>query len=376
MATVSSDLAVVNNFSDDLFVYFGTGTGTFGTATRYIVGDRPTWLASADFNGDGKTDLAVVNSNSGTVTLLETPTPATHFQVRVLASSMTAGKTAKAIVSAVDAGGHLVPGYAGKVNLTSTDPKAKLPGAHTFTAADHGSFAYTVTLRTAGNQDVGAHALAGTGFGSIQVVAAAATHLKVVAPTNPIAGTPFDLTISALDVFGNTDPAYTGTVHLTATDKAAGIVVPSDYTFTAGDQGVHTFSGGVTLLTAGKRTIAATTVGKFIAGKATSTVVAGAVNKFVISGLPSTFAANTVRLFTIIAQDAYGNTVTNYAGTVVFANAGGTAILPAAYTFVPTDKGRHVFKVTFQTPGPNQSLTVTDQADSNVMGTKTGLTVT
>lgn len=375
------DLALANNFADNVFVFGGSGTGTFGAPARYVVGDRPTWLASADFNGDGKPDLAVVNSNSGTITLLETALPVAGFNVTPLAESVTAGNRFQVLVTPVNAAGHLVPSFTGPVTLTSTDPQGRTV-YHYFSAKDHGAYVYKVTLKTAGNQNVVAHlanaAGLGTieGLGTIQINAAAARRLGVVAPLNPVAGTPFDLQISALDRYGNPDPTFVGTVHLVATDKAAGISIPADYTFTPADQGIHTFTGGVTLLTAARQRIYATTIGAAISGRATMTVTAGALAKFKIIGLPAIVTSNSARSFTVIAQDAYGNTIKNYAGTVQFSNTGGNALLPQAYTFLPTELGKHVFKVTFQTPGADQSLTVTDQLDSNISGTVTGITVT
>jgi hypothetical protein len=369
-----ADLALANNFADNVFVFGGSGTGTFGTPASYVVGDRPTWLASADFNGDGKPDLAVVNSNSGTITLLETALPVASFHVKPLADSTTAGKAVQVLITPVNAAGHLVPGFTGAVSLTSSDPQFRQV-SHTFTAKDHGAYAYKVTLKTAGNQDIVAHYGNGTGLGSLQVNAAAARRLGVIAPLNPIAGTPFDLKISALDRYGNPDPTFAGTVHLVATDKALGISLPSDYTFVPADLGTHTFAGGVTLLTAARQRIYATTIGAAIAGRATMYVTAGALAGFKIIGLPAIVTSNYARSITVIAQDAFGNTITNYAGTVQFTNSGGNALLPTAYTFVPTDMGKHVFKVTFQTPGVGQSLTVSDQSDSNISGSVTGITV-
>src|SRR5205823_3951585 len=62
---------------------------------------------------------------------------------------------------------------------------------------------------------------------------------------------------------------------------------------------------------------------------------------------------------TVTALDAYGNVVTNYAGTVSFTSSDGRATLPAGYTFTSADAGAHTFAgVTFVTAG-NQSLTVT-----------------
>jgi hypothetical protein len=58
------------------------------------------------------------------------------------------------------------------------------------------------------------------------------------------AGTPFNLTLTAVDVYGNVLPTYTGTVKFT--DSVAGATLPAKYTFTTGsgmDNGVHIFTG-------------------------------------------------------------------------------------------------------------------------------------
>ena len=66
-----------------------------------------------------------------------------------------------------------------------------------------------------------------TGTGTVQVTAAAATHLKVTAPLTATAGTPFDLTVvAALDPFGNPDPAFNKAVHFTSTDVKPGVSAP------------------------------------------------------------------------------------------------------------------------------------------------------
>ena len=36
--------------------------GSFGSEISYAMGPGPCWIAAADFNGDGVSDLAVVNS--------------------------------------------------------------------------------------------------------------------------------------------------------------------------------------------------------------------------------------------------------------------------------------------------------------------------
>jgi uncharacterized repeat protein (TIGR01451 family) len=53
------DLAVLNSGSGTVSVLLGNGDGTFQNAKHFNVGASPTSIAVADFNGDGKLDLAV-----------------------------------------------------------------------------------------------------------------------------------------------------------------------------------------------------------------------------------------------------------------------------------------------------------------------------
>lgn len=86
------------------------------------------------------------------------------------------------------------------------------------------------------------------------------------------AGKPFDVTVTAKDAYGNTATSYTGTVQFTSTDAHA--VLPANYTFVSGDNGTHTFTGGVTLQTAGTQTVTATdTVKNSITGTGGSLTV-------------------------------------------------------------------------------------------------------
>ena len=64
------DLAVADYGAAKLSVFLGNGDGTFGTRGDYAVGSNPYFLAAADLNGDGKLDLAVANYSSATVSVL------------------------------------------------------------------------------------------------------------------------------------------------------------------------------------------------------------------------------------------------------------------------------------------------------------------
>ena len=135
--------------------------------------------------------------------------------------------------------------------------------------------------KTAGAQSIQVTDPAGEVIGArvgSMVDPARADHFLITATPTAISGTPFDITVTALDPYGNIDTNYQGTVTFTTTDADFGVLLPGDYTFTTGvggDNGVHTFPGGVTLVTVGDQTLTSTDTVSGIAGTATVTVCPG-----------------------------------------------------------------------------------------------------
>src|SRR5262249_39847145 len=162
-------------------------------------------------------------------------------------SSVTAGVafSLTLTVTGQDAYGNVVPGYTGTVHLTSTDPQAVLPANYTFTAADAGKHTFIVTLKTAGTRSITVADTLNSALtvtqGGITVYAAAARTFTTTAPSTVKVGSPFTLTLTVQDAYGNVVTDYTGTVRFTSTDRSA--TLPANYTFLAADQGVHTFTG-------------------------------------------------------------------------------------------------------------------------------------
>jgi hypothetical protein len=170
----------------------------------------------------------------------------------------TAGSAHTFTVTARDAFGNVATGYTGTVHFISSDGQGALPEKYTFTVGDAGVHTFSATLRTAGAQsltvaDTLTAAITGTQSG-IVISAAAATHFRISAPASVMAGTAFSITVTAVDAFGNVAIGYRGRVHFTSSDKHA--VLPSNYTFVSGDNGVRTFT--VTLRSGGTRSVTAT----------------------------------------------------------------------------------------------------------------------
>ncbi|HEV2177941.1 MAG TPA: FG-GAP-like repeat-containing protein [Terriglobia bacterium] len=68
------DLAVANSSDSSVTILLGNGDGTFtpanGSPFATGAGTKPQWVTTADFNGDGKLDLAVAEGPSNTVSVL------------------------------------------------------------------------------------------------------------------------------------------------------------------------------------------------------------------------------------------------------------------------------------------------------------------
>jgi hypothetical protein len=205
----------------------------------------------------------------------------------------------------------------------------------------------------------------------------AATHFKLTVTSNmTTAGTTFNVTVAALDRFNKPDPTYRGTVHFSTNGLFDNL--PADYTFTATDAGQHTFSVGMN--SAGtKKLIVNDMLKPKMKQTLVMTVSATDASAFRVTGVKTSAIVNVAYSLVVTAVDKYGNTATNYAGTVIFSTNGsamlGRAELPTTYTFLTGNKGRHSFKVSFTKPGTGLWLKVTDQNNGSITGLETGITV-
>jgi hypothetical protein len=243
------------------------GTGSF-PATLYTAGHE---------------SIVATDTVDGTITgslpnILVTPAAFAQFAVLTDAGNPdVAGTPFDITVVAQDAFGNTVTSYRGTATFSSADPYgASLPADYTFQAADQGQVTFfgQTTLYTAGTWDVTAtdtnNGLTGSGYVNVQ--AAPAVALQISAPPSATVGTPFDVSVTAVDPYGNTDTNYAGTITWTSTDPDPRVVLPADYPFKPGDQGQVTFPGGITLFTPGPQTLTVTDTVSGITGNATVNV--------------------------------------------------------------------------------------------------------
>jgi parallel beta-helix repeat protein len=202
-----------------------------------------------------------------------------------------------------------------------------------------------------------------------------AAGFRIDAPATATAGVPFTVTVTALDAGNNVLTGYTGTVHFATTSPKFSL--PADYTFTTGDNGVHTFTNAVSLNTAGSRLVGISDTATGVSGQSAAISVAPNVATHLLVKVPTPAQEAIPQDVTVTALDAFENTATGYTGTIHFTSPD-TLQLQADYPFTSgagADNGVHAFKggVIFGHLG-SVTVTATDRDTAAVTGSATGAT--
>ncbi len=392
------DIAVANYRSSTVSVLLNTTPAgatipRFATQLAFATGNNPRSVAVGDFNGDGQPDLAVADTASNTVSvLLDRSVPilldgspavgiissAAQAPAAVMVVSGTTPQSAivntpftRALaVDVRNAAGTFIQGVSVTFTSPGSGPNGSFGGMGSVTVLTDASGRATapafVANTLAGSYMVTAQAAGGRNptdsFSLTNTPAAASDFTLTNLPASVVAGTPNNLTVTARDPFNNIATGYTGTVHFSSTDPNTAL--PDDYTFTAADHGVHTFAGLV-LQTAGTHFVIVydTADGRIDGVSSSVRVVAAAADHFAITtSAADPEVAGTPFDVTVTAQDAYGNTVTDYTGNVTFSSGDPYgASLPDDYTFQPGDQGMAAFPggATLYTAG-SWDVTATD----------------
>jgi hypothetical protein len=326
------------------------------------------------------TDLAS-GSITGTISSDATPPIAKLFTVAGYPNTV-AGVSHNFTVTVRDTIGQIATGFTGTVYFSSSDVQAGLPASYTFTAADAGAHTFSAALRTAGLQSITVRDLSGVLYGSemgIAVTPAAFAKFNLSVPNGKdsrghvlvTAGDNISLTVVATDAFGNQVSGYRGKVKFTSTDTQAGL--PTDYTFTAADNGSHTFNVVLKTVTPNGTVWSFNVVDASNASSLatiTNFEVNNAAASKIVLNVPSNITAGTPFALKISVFDAFGNKVKNYFGTVRITSSVATPGLPLDYTFTTDDAGAASVNVTLTTVA-KQTLTVTDTSISGLIATVT-----
>ncbi len=155
----NADLVITNSHDNAVSVLLGNGDGTFGTQTTFATGAGPAGVATADFNSDGNTDLAVTDNTASppAVSILlgrGDGTFTTH-------NDFTTGSGPDGIVAAIFAGST--------IDLAVADESA--PNVDVLIGNGDGTFNVPISLPT-GNTPVALAAADLIGTGSIDLVSA------------------------------------------------------------------------------------------------------------------------------------------------------------------------------------------------------------
>ena len=349
--------------ADHAFVAGDNGTSPFSGVV----------LRTAGTQSITATDIAtgsIIGTMSG---ITVTPGPATSY-VFSGPSTVGAGTSFSVTVDAREVYNNRATGYTGPVKFSTSDTQGTVPAGNLPLNAGYSTFTNGVVLRTAGTQTVtvtDSNNSALTKSISVVVTPATASSLVLSGISSPrVACLATSPVVAVRDKYGNAVTGYRGTVTFSATPTDAVAVLPANYTFTAADNGSHTFTNALNLKTSGTalRTVTATdTVTSTINGSENNILVTpAAAGSIGVAGITSPIIAGVASDVVVTAYDTCvpgTNIATGYTGTVSFTSSDTKATLPSQYPFVPGDNGRHPFTggVVFKTSG-SQSVTAKDTA--------------
>ncbi|HKC61391.1 MAG TPA: Ig-like domain-containing protein [Myxococcales bacterium] len=156
---------------------------------------------------------------------------------------------------------------------------------------------------------------------SVDFVAGPTASIKLTGlPANVTAGDFSTVTVTAFDKFANVAKgpnAYAGTVQFSSTDSGA--TLPANFPFVAGDDGTHTFTNGVRLITAGSRTVTVTDTVKLALTDTQTAVVspaAPATVAFTVQPSTATAGISISPAVETTVKDTFANLVPNASVTV------------------------------------------------------------
>ena len=338
--------------ADSIKVTLSSGSFASGTTT-VAASNGVANFSGLQINTAGSYTITASDTTTGTVasatstSITVNPASANHFVLSATTTTPTAGSGDNLTITATDQYGNTDPTYTGSHNLTfsggttigsfvpsvsdssgnvdtfgTTTPITFTNGVATVSGSNNG----VMTLYKAGAQSITTTDGTLTTPSALVVTVAPATAVSfaITNPGTPTAGTAFNLTVTALDTYGNTATGFTGSKAVSfsgpsTSPNSTAPTYPTSATFTSG---VATPS--ITLTDAQSTTI---TVTSTVTGTSTSfTVNPGTAASLNLAAATNTPAAGAGDNLTITALDADGNTATGYTGSQSLTFAGASPV--------------------------------------------------
>ena len=289
------------------------GVKKFTNVVLYTSGDRSITVTDVLFPTTGN-DTNVTAVNNG---------PLDHFVFEHIESPRRAGIPFEITIKAFDRWDNTVTERVEKTRLSDSTGSMDVTETGTF---DGGVWTgrVTITRTRAGVVIKAVHPPTGKNGTSnvfdVVVPSGVADHLSIGDISSPrVAGIPFNVTVTAEDVYGNDVPDFTGSVYLC---DSTGTLSPSGPVDITGGK----WTGAVTITKADDNiTISAedSATGHAAAGNE-FTVVAAGLHHLGFGPISGTPAAGEPFNVTLVALDPYDNTELTFAGTVELSDSTGS----------------------------------------------------
>lgn len=325
----NTDLTYVSNVTLGFGVNAGSGILTGGGPVAAVAGVATFPTTSIDKVGTGYTLTAASGALTGatSATFNIFANTATHLIFFVQPVNAVAGVAIAptVVVQALDGSNNVATGFTGgiSVDIDNNAGGGTLSGNPAVTAvAGVASFSTLSINKTGDGYTLAATAggVAGAVSTGFNITPAAATHLVFSQqPASAVAGAAIApaVTVSALDAFDNVDTAYAAQVDASIGSNPGGGTLTGT-TPKAATNGVATFSDLNINKTGVGYTLHATSGTLTDATSSTFDISPAALSQMVFTGQPtSAIAGATIQPNVLVAgQDAFGNTVTSFAGNV------------------------------------------------------------
>jgi hypothetical protein len=332
-----------------LDAYGNTATGYNGAKTVGFSGPAsspnstaPAYPGSVSFSsGVGTASITLSKAESTTLTAKDGAITGTSgsFTVSAAAASsfslptppaQTAGGAFEEMLTALDAYGNTATGYSGTKAVSfsgpSSSPNSTVPKYPTSVSFSSGVGKASITLYKAESTALTAKDGSVSGSsGSFTVNPAIASGFSLPTPAAQTAGGAFEATLTALDAYGNTATAYTGSKAIafsgpSSSPNATAPKYPASVSFSSGvgKASIILYKAEATTLTAKE--------GAISGSSASFTVNPATAASLSLSAASTTPTAGEADSLTIAAIDAYGNAATGYTGAKSLTFGGASTI--------------------------------------------------